>query len=378
MINGCSGFYGMTGNSSNRGRWIFRIFAKIFCMYKRIIRPLLFLLGPEAVHRLVVVLVRFCFAIPFVKSVTSAFYNVRDEELRRDVFGLTFKNPVGLAAGFDKNATIYRQFAAFGFSFVEVGTATPVGQPGNARPRSFRLPADKALINRMGFNNHGAAAIAGRLGRKRSNLVIGGNIGKNTSTPNESAVEDYAKAFLALYDHVDYFTVNVSCPNISDLSHLQDRDQLAGILSRLSEIRGSMERKKPILVKISPDLNWDQIDDVLELVDAFNMDGIVATNTTLSREGLSTDPVKLQKIGDGGLSGEPIRERSTEIIRYIHEKTGARLPIIGVGGIMCAGDALEKLRAGATLIQIYTGFIYEGPGMVKKINRAILNGQASA
>ena len=233
------------------------------------------------------------------------------------------------------------------------------------------------MINRMGFNNHGAESIAGRLSGIRKNLVIGGNIGKNTATPNESAVEDYVKAFLILYDHVDYFVVNVSCPNISDLSQLQDRQQLAGILSRLSSVRGSMARKKPLLVKISPDLNLNQIDDVLDLVQQFHMDGIVATNTTLAREGLTSEPGKVERIGNGGLSGGPIRERSTEIIRYIHEKTGGKLPIIGVGGIMCAGDALEKLRAGATLIQIYTGFIYEGPGMVKKINRAILEDQAS-
>jgi dihydroorotate dehydrogenase len=347
-------------------------------MYKRIIRPLLFLLGPETVHRLVVALIKICFAIPFIKSIFSAFYTVRNEKLRREVFGLSFGNPVGLAAGFDKNATFYRQFAAFGFSFIEVGTATPVGQPGNARPRSFRLPADEALINRMGFNNHGAQAIAERLSRDHTGLVIGGNIGKNTLTPNESAAEDYAKAFLALYDHVDYFAVNVSCPNINDLSHLQDREQLAGILSRLSAIRGGMARKRPILVKISPDLNWDQIDDVLELVEEFNMDGIVATNTTITREGLSTEPERVKKIGDGGLSGKPVRERSTEVIRYISRKTGGKLPIIGVGGIMSAADALEKLRAGATLVQIYTGFIYEGPRLVKKINRAILEDQVSA
>ncbi len=341
-------------------------------MYKAIIRPLLFLLSPETVHHLVVVLIRFLFAIPFVKALVSAIYTIRDEKLRKEVFGLTFENPVGLAAGFDKNATFYGQFAAFGFSFMEVGTATPVGQPGNQRPRSFRLPADKALINRMGFNNHGAGLIAERLDKGRTKLIVGGNIGKNTSTPNALAVEDYADAFLALYDYVDYFVVNVSCPNISDLSHLQDRDQLAGILLRLSSIRAEMLQKKPILVKISPDLNWEQIDDVLELVDEFNMDGIVATNTTITRAGLSTAPEKLERIGLGGLSGKPIRERSTEIIRYISERTDGKLPIIGVGGILSADDALEKLRAGASLIQIYTGFIYEGPGLVKKINKALL------
>ncbi len=341
-------------------------------MYKGIIRPLLFLLRPETVHHLVVALIKFFFAIPFVKPLVRAIYTTGDVKLHREVFGLTFENPVGLAAGFDKNATFYRQFAAFGFSFVEVGTATPVGQPGNPRPRSFRLPADKALINRMGFNNHGARTIAERLGKGRTNMIVGGNIGKNTTTPNESAVEDYADAFLALYDYVDYFVVNVSCPNISDLSHLQDRDQLSGIFSRLSSIRAGMVRKKPILVKISPDLNWEQIDDVLELVDEFNMDGIVATNTTITRARLSTDSENIEKIGRGGLSGKPIRERSTEIIRYISEKTGGKLPIIGVGGILSADDALEKLRAGASLVQVYTGFVYEGPGLVKRINEAIL------
>jgi dihydroorotate dehydrogenase len=341
-------------------------------MYKGIIRPLLFLLGPETVHGLVVGLVKFLFAIPFVKPLFKAFYTVKDERLKREVFGLTFENPVGLAAGFDKNARFYRQFAAFGFSHVEVGTVTPVGQPGNDRPRSFRLPSDKALINRMGFNNHGAGVIAKRLSRGRTGMVIGGNIGKNTVTPNETAVEDYAEAFLELYEQVDYFVVNVSCPNISDLSHLQDREQLAGIFSRLSSIRAGMVLKRPILVKISPDLNWRQIEDVLDLVKEFEMDGIVATNTTITRAGLSTDPKKVEEIGAGGLSGKPIRDRSTEIIKYIHDKTGGRLPIIGVGGIMSARDAMDKLQAGATLVQVYTGFVYEGPGLVKKINKAIL------
>jgi dihydroorotate dehydrogenase len=341
-------------------------------MYKAIIRPLLFLLRPETVHHIVVILVKFFFAIPLIKPLVRSMYAIRDEKLHRKVFGLTFENPVGLAAGFDKNATFYRQFSAFGFAFVEVGTATPVGQPGNPRPRSFRLRADEALINRMGFNNHGAPAIAERLSKGGTSMMVGGNIGKNTSTPNESAVEDYAEAFLALYDYVDYFVVNVSCPNISDLSHLQDREQLAGILSRLSSIRSGMVRKRPILVKISPDLNWKQIDDVLELVDEFQMDGIVATNTTITRDGLATDPEKVSKIGKGGLSGKPIRDRSTEIIRYITQKTAGELPIIGVGGILTVDDALEKLRAGAALVQIYTGFIYEGPGLVKRINKAVL------
>jgi dihydroorotate dehydrogenase len=341
-------------------------------MYRGIVRPLLFLLRPETVHHMVVALIKFFFAIPLIKPIVKYFYTTRDERLRKEVFGLTFKNPVGLAAGFDKNATFYNQVDAFGFSFIEVGTATPVAQPGNIRPRSFRLPKDKALINRMGFNNHGAQAIAGRLRRRRTKIIIGGNIGKNTITPNESAVEDYAEAFLALYDHVDYFVVNVSCPNITDLSHLQDREQLAGILDRLSSIRAEMVRKRPILIKISPDLNLEQIDDVLDLIEEFSMDGLVATNTTITRDGLLTEAFRVAEIGNGGLSGLPIRERSTEIIRYIHEKTGGKLPIIGVGGIMSPEDAVEKIKAGASLVQIYTGFVYEGPALVKKINKALL------
>jgi dihydroorotate dehydrogenase len=341
-------------------------------MYRAIIRPLLFLFRPEAVHRLVVLLIKAAFLIPGMKPLVSSFYRVRNEKLKREVFGLTFENPVGLAAGFDKNARFFNQFSAFGFSFIEVGTFTPAGQPGNPRPRSFRLKRDRALINRMGFNNDGARAAARRLGKRRTRLIIGGNIGKNTSTPNEMAVEDYAAAFRELYDAADYFVVNVSCPNISDLSHLQDREQLDGILSRLSSIRAEKALKKPVLVKISPDLNNRQIDDVIELIGRNGMDGIIATNTTITREGLKTDPARVASIGSGGMSGSPLRQRSTEIIRYISEKTGGKLPIIGVGGIMSPPDALEKLEAGASLVQVYTGFVYEGPSLVRRINRSIL------
>jgi len=343
-------------------------------MYKTIVRPLLFLLRPETVHHLVVILIRFFFVIPGLKPLVRSLYRVRNEKLQREVFGLKFENPVGLAAGFDKNAGFFNQFSVFGFSFIEIGTVTPVGQPGNPRPRSFRLKKDRALINRMGFNNHGVEAAAKKLRRRRTNVVIGGNLGKNTATPNENAVEDYATVFQELYDVADYFVVNVSCPNISDLSHLQDRDQLDGILTRLSHIREGKAVRKPVLVKISPDLNKSQIDDVIELIDQHGMDGVIATNTSISREGLSTDAVKVEQVGNGGLSGLPIREQSTEIIRYIHKKSEGKLPIIGVGGIMSPADAIEKIEAGASLVQVYTGFIYEGPSLVRRINKAILQG----
>ena len=341
-------------------------------MYKGFLRPILFLLNPETVHHLVVGLLKFLFILPFVKLIFKSVFSIEDKNLRREVFGLTFDNPVGLAAGFDKNASLYNQFAAFGFSFIEVGTVTPVGQPGNARPRSFRLPGDKALINRMGFNNSGTDKVVERLQKRKTRIIIGGNIGKNTATDNEDAIEDYARCFTALYDVVDYLVINVSCPNISDLSHLQDREQLKGILERLSSLRSGMSHVKPLLVKISPDLNFQQIDDVIDLIGEYGLDGIVATNTTITRNNLQSDNLIVKKIGNGGLSGKPITGRSTEIIRYIHNKTGGKLPIIGVGGIMSVRDAIEKLEAGASLIQLYTGFIYEGPALVKRINKALV------
>jgi len=355
-----------------RASGVFLIFAKIFKMYKAIIRPLLFLLQPETVHHLVVFLVKTIFIIPGIKPLFRSIYRIRDEKLEREIFGLKFENPVGLAAGFDKNATFFNQFSAFGFSFIEIGTVTPMGQAGNTKPRSFRLVKDKALINRMGFNNYGASAAVERLLKRKSNIIIGGNLGKNTATPNEKAVDDYSAVFKELYDVADYFVVNVSCPNISDLSHLQDREQLQGILSELSRIRKDQASSKPVLVKISPDLNNKQIDDVIDLIGEFEMDGIIATNTTITRGGLKTSNDIVEEIGKGGLSGRPLRERSTEIISYIHSKTNGKLPIIGVGGIMTAEEALEKLEAGASLIQLYTGFIYEGPGLVRKINKSIL------
>jgi dihydroorotate dehydrogenase len=351
----------------------FAIFAKIFKMYKAFIRPFLFILQPETVHRIVVALIKTVFLFPGILPLVRSIFRVKDPRLQREVFGITFENPVGLAAGFDKNAGFFNEFCAFGFSFIEIGTVTPVSQPGNPRPRSFRLRKDRALINRMGFNNLGAKAIASRLRHRKSQVVIGGNLGKNTETSNENAVEDYAAVFTELYDVADYFVVNVSCPNITDLSHLQDREQLRGILSRLDDLRGGQSPRKPILIKISPDLNEGQIDDVLELIHEYNMDGIIAVNTTIRRDGLKTPGQKVEAIGNGGLSGSPLRVRANEIIRYIHRKTGGKLPIIGVGGIMTPDEALEKLEAGASLVQIYTGFVYEGPGLVKQINKALIN-----
>ncbi|MEN8158249.1 MAG: quinone-dependent dihydroorotate dehydrogenase [Bacteroidota bacterium] len=342
-------------------------------MYRLLIRPLLFLLPPETIHMMLVRSLRILFRIPGFGRIIHSSFHLKHNALETEFLGMKFSNPVGLAAGFDKNAEVFREFHAFGFSFIEVGTVTPLGQPGNPRPRSFRIKADRGLINRMGFNNHGAEAAAGKLDVKRpKGLILGGNIGKNTQTPNEEAVADYEAVFRAIYDRVDYFVVNVSCPNISDLRKLQDQESLEAILGRLLRIRDEMERKRPVLLKISPDLNNQQLDETIEIVERLKIDGIVATNTTVRRDGLNTPVKKIEAIGNGGLSGAPITQRSLEVVRYVRQRTGGELPIIAVGGIMGVQDALNMLDAGATLIQLYTGFIYEGPGLVKRINRAIL------
>jgi dihydroorotate dehydrogenase len=339
-------------------------------MYKLLIRPILFTLPPEKIHDIIVSFVRFFFHIPGFKLVLRSFYSYRKNETY-NILGLSFPSRVGLAAGFDKNALFYQEFSVFGFGFIEIGTVTPVSQPGNPKPRSFRLPDDEALINRMGFNNYGVDEAVKRLKNRPSDLIIGGNIGKNTLTKNIDAVNDYEYCFNRLYDHVDYFVVNVSCPNISDLKELQDQEMLEGILTRLSLIRDEKSVIKPVLLKISPDLNFRQIDETLKIINDTGIDGIVATNTTITRDNLQTNNDRVREIGQGGLSGKPLRDRSTEIIRYIREKAGTSLPIIGVGGIMSEKDALEKINAGANLVQVYTGFIYEGPGIVKRINKAI-------
>ncbi len=349
------------------------IFACKNRMYRILIRPLLFLLPPETIHRLLVRFLQVIFKVPGIHRIISSYFHLNNPILETPFLGMTFRNPVGLAAGFDKNAEVYREFYAFGFSFIEVGTVTPVGQPGNKRPRSFRIPRDKGLINRMGFNNHGADAAASKLSHRRPRgLILGGNIGKNTLTPNEEAVNDYEAVFRALYDKVDYFVVNVSCPNITDLRKLQDQDSLERILGRLLEIRQVHENRKPVLLKISPDLNDRQLDETLAIVSRMKLDGILATNTTITREELKTPADRITAIGNGGMSGAPITKRSLQVVRYIHEKTGGNLPIIAVGGIMSVGDAMNMFDAGASLIQLYTGFIYQGPGLVRRINREVV------
>jgi len=341
-------------------------------MYKRFIRPILFLLSPETIHHLIVNLLKFGFYIPGVRFCLRKLYLIKDNRLNRTFLGLKFENSVGFAAGFDKNAEVFNQFSSFGFSFIEIGTVTPKPQKGNPKPRSFRIPKDNGLINRMGFNNKGVHFAVKKLKNINKGLIIGGNIGKNTLTANQDAIYDYEYCFNELYDHVHYFVVNLSCPNIKDLHKLQNKESTIEILKSLIEIRNLKSIKKPILLKISPDITDQQLDDVIETFRITGIDGIVATNTTTSREGLITKDDRIKEIGNGGLSGKPLTKRSTEIIRYINEKSGGTIPIIGVGGIMTVEDALEKLDAGATLIQLYTGFIYNGPSFVKQINKAIL------
>lgn len=343
-------------------------------MYKLLIKHILFLFQPETAHHIVVGLLR----LPGIPALLDSFYGLRSKKLERTVFGIKFPNPVGLAAGFDKDARFFDEIGSCGFGFVEVGTITPKAQPGNDPPRLFRIPEDQALINRMGFNNGGVEAMAERLRcRKNFEIIVGGNIGKNKVTPNENALDDYVICFNALYDLVDYFVVNVSSPNTPGLRALQEKEPLMKILNRLMEIRagklnGPGNRSKPLLLKIAPDLTNEQLDDIIEIVRETKIDGVVATNTTISREGLKTSKSKLEAIGSGGLSGKPLTRRSTEVVRYLHEKSNGGFPIIASGGIHSASDAIEKLKAGASLVQIYTGFIYEGPGLIKRINQELL------
>ncbi|AZQ62162.1 quinone-dependent dihydroorotate dehydrogenase [Flammeovirga pectinis] len=343
--------------------------------YKSVVRPFLFQVDPEKIHHFAVNYLKTAFSLPLAKSIAKGIYQVNDPKLEREVFGIKFPSPVGLAAGFDKDAKMIDEFACFGFGFIEIGTLTPVGQPGNDKPRIFRLPPDQGLINRMGFNNEGVDAAVERLKKRTSKVIVGGNIGKNKVTPNEEAVLDYEKGFHALFDHVDYFTVNISSPNTPNLRALQDKEPLKELLGTLKKLNSEKANPKPILLKIAPDLTDDQLDDIIEVVQETKIDGVIATNTTISREGLSTPKEKVESIGMGGLSGVPVRNRSTEVIRYLYEKSGKTLDIIGVGGIHTAEDAIEKLEAGAKLVQVYTGFIYEGPALVKEINKAVLKKQ---
>jgi len=337
-----------------------------------ILRYFLFLFDPEKIHHFTARSMRIILAIPGMKWLWKKWFVVDNPLLETEVFGLKFKNPVGLGAGFDKNATMFNDLAYCGFGFIEIGTVTPVGQPGNPQPRLFRLPADKGIINRMGFNNDGANAAAERLKDRKTDLLIGGNIGKNKVTPNEDALSDYLISFRALYPVVDYFVVNVSSPNTPNLRDLQEKEPLTALLSALMIENNRQVKAKPVLLKIAPDLTDGQLDDIIEIVRTTKIDGVIATNTTISRAGLQTDPERVEEIGMGGLSGMPVRDRSTAVIRYLAEKSGKSFPIIGIGGIHSAADALEKIAAGADLVQLYTGFIYEGPGLVKRINKAIL------
>ena len=342
-------------------------------MYKKLIRPLLFLLPPEKAHDTTVLLLQLALRIPLIPALLRRLFTLHDPRLEREVFGLRFRNPVGLAAGFDKDARLVDAMATLGFGFVEIGTVTPRPQPGNPQPRLFRLPQDKSLINRLGFNNHGASAAAHRLAKRKSNIIVGGNIGKNKTTPNERAVEDYASGFHTLYPVVDYFTVNVSSPNTPDLRALQDKEPLTELLRHLQILNKQKPQPKPILLKIAPDLNEAQLDDIVDICLSLGIDGIIATNTTIARTPLQTDPAAVAAIGAGGLSGKPLRHRSTEVIRYLHQRSEGKIPIVGIGGIHSPQDALEKLEAGASLVQLYTGYVYEGPGLVKRINREVLD-----
>ena len=341
-------------------------------MYKLLIKPIFFLFSPETIHHIIFAVVKFVARIPFNMWTWKKMFCLENDRLKRKVFGLTFDNPVGLAAGFDKDAKLYNELAAFGFGFIEIGTITPKGQSGNQKPRLFRLPQDEALINRMGFNNRGVEEAVERLKKRNTQIIIGGNIGKNKVTPNKEATRDYEISFEALFSYVDYFVVNVSSPNTPGLRELQDKEPLTKLLMRLQELNASKENRKPILLKIAPDLTDAQLDDIIAIVQDSKIDGVIATNTTIDRSMLTTDQKEVEAIGNGGLSGKPVKKRSTEVIRYLSEKSNKAFPIIGVGGIHSAEDAIEKLEAGASLVQLYTGFIYEGPALIKRINKAIL------
>jgi dihydroorotate dehydrogenase len=336
-------------------------------MYKLLIRPLLFCFDPEAVHYFTFALIRILNKVPGFAYLCNVLYTVNDKRLEREVFGLKFKNPVGLAAGFDKDAKLYQELSNFGFGFIEIGTLTPKAQDGNPKKRLFRLKEDHAIINRMGFNNGGVDAAVNRL-KKNKNVLIGGNIGKNKVTPNEDATADYQICFDALYDVVDYFVVNVSSPNTPNLRALQDKEPLTALLQTLQSRNETKPKAKPILLKIAPDLTDEQLIDIIDIVASTKIAGVIATNTTISRTGLQSP----NQNETGGLSGKPLTKRSTEVIRFLSEKSNKAFPIIGVGGIHSAEDAMEKLDAGASLVQLYTGFIYEGPALVTAINKKIL------
>ncbi|MCG8763139.1 quinone-dependent dihydroorotate dehydrogenase [Tenacibaculum finnmarkense] len=342
-------------------------------MYKQLIRPILFLFDPEKIHYFTFSVVKTVSKIPFVSSIFRSMYQVNDKKLERNLFGLTFKNPVGLAAGFDKNAVLYNELANFGFGFVEIGTVTPKGQAGNPKKRLFRLKDDQGIINRMGFNNEGLEVAIEQLKKNKGKIIIGGNIGKNTDTTPENYTQDYVTCFKGLHPYVDYFVLNVSCPNVGSHAKLDDVSYLKELITEVQALNNKEVKQKPILLKIAPDLNNQQLDEIIELVAQTKIDGVIASNTSVNRANLKASKERLTEIGNGGVSGQPVKDRSTKVIKYLADNSNKVFPIIGVGGIHSEKDALEKIDAGADLVQIYTGFIYQGPSLVKRINKAILN-----
>lgn len=340
-------------------------------LYSSLLRPLLFRFDAERIHHLTFALLRAVGRVPGARALLAARFCYSRPGLQRTLAGLSFQNPVGLAAGFDKNGMLIDELACLGFGFIEIGTLTPRPQPGNERPRLFRLPADGAIINRMGFNNDGVEAAVRRLRARTSRVIVGGNIGKNKTTPNEHAIADYAACFEALFPWVDYFVVNVSSPNTPGLRALQEKEPLQQLLHHIRHLNSSKPNPKPVFLKIAPDLTEGQLSDVVAILQATHTDGVIATNTTIAREGLATDADTLRAMGAGGLSGRPLAARANHVIRYLRTHLGPAFPIIGVGGIMTPQDAVEKLRAGADLVQVYTGFVYQGPLFVKRILRAL-------
>lgn len=341
-------------------------------MYKLFIRPFLFLFDPEKIHYFTFSLIRFLCKIPLMSLILRKIYKIEDKRLERTLFGIKFKNPVGLAAGFDKNAVLYNELANFGFGFIEIGTVTPLGQEGNPKKRLFRLKHDAGIINRMGFNNDGLDTVIQQLKKNKGKLIIGGNIGKNTQTSSDLYTRDYELCFKGLHPFVDYFVLNVSCPNVGSHAKLNDKSYLIELISAVQKLNKQELIQKPILLKIAPDLNNNQLDEIIELVAETKIDGVIASNTSVTRNNLKASNQLLKEIGNGGLSGQPIKELSTRVIRYLAQNSNKAFPIIGVGGIHSAQDAIDKIEAGADLVQIYTGFIYEGPGLIKKINKALL------
>ena len=344
-------------------------------LYKSILRPFLFRIEPEKVHFLVSGWLKKTLSVKIIQTVFRKHYVIENPKLRRTLFNIDFPNPVGLAAGFDKDAQLFEELSFLGFGFIEIGTVTPLPQPGNDQPRMFRLPEDEGLINRMGFNNLGVDKAVEALKSRKNNVIIGGNIGKNKWTPPELVIADFEICFRALYDWVDYFAVNVSSPNTPGLRTLQEKEPLMELLRRLQTVNGELKKdkkRKPILLKIAPDLTNEQLDEIIQVILEVKLDGIIATNTTVSREYLKTNTWKVKEIGAGGLSGKPLKNRSTEIIKYIAQHSNKSFSIIGVGGIHSPEDAIEKFAAGADLIQLYTGFIYEGPRLIRAINNALI------